>query len=168
MLGLKELDKITVSFFGHRNIDDYKTVESKLYEIVNIIMRHGGRTVEFLVGRNGEFDQMAASVIKKLKKEISDDNIYLTLVMAYETAELKNNIESFEKYYDSIEICEASAEVSYKYAIVARNRDMIDRSDLIIFYVKNKSGGACQALQYAQKNQKRFVNLFYENESDCR
>lgn len=154
-------DKLTVSLFGHRIIEDYNFVESKLYELLRIVTQNESREIEFLVGRNGDFDLMAASVIRKLKKETGKDNVFLTLVLPYETAELKNNTESFESYYDSIEICEASANQNFKYAIVARNRDMIDRSDMVVVYVKNESGGAYQSLKYAEKNQKRIINLYH-------
>lgn len=150
-------EKYTVSLFGHRIIEDYNTVESKLYELLRIIMQKETREIEFLVGRNGDFDLMAASVIRKLKKETANENAFLTLVLPYETAELRNNTESFESYYDSIEICDSQ---NFKYAIVARNRDMIDRSDMVVVYVKNESGGAYQSLKYAEKNQKRIINLY--------
>lgn len=154
-------EKYTVSLFGHRIIEDYITVGSKLYELLRIVMQNGSREIEFLVGRNGDFDLMVASIIRKLKKETGNDNVFLTLVLPYETAELRNNTESFESYYDSIEICEASADQNFKYAIVARNRDMIDRSDMVVVYVKNELGGAYQSLKYAEKNQKRIINLYH-------
>ena len=62
-------EKLTVSLFGHRIIEDYNAVEAKLYELLRILMQKGSREIEFLVGRNGDFDLMAASVIRKLKKE---------------------------------------------------------------------------------------------------
>ena len=151
-------DKYTVSLFGHRTIENYLTVESKLYELLRIVMQKDNRELEFLVGRNGDFDLMAASVIRKLKRETGNDNIYLTLVLPYETAELRNNTEAFESYYDSIEISEATQ--NFKYAIVARNRDMVDRADLVVVYVKHESGGAYQSLKYAEKNEKRIINLY--------
>ncbi len=156
-------DKFTVSLFGHRSVEDYLTVESKLYELLRIVMQNNNRELEFLVGRNGDFDLMAASVIRKLKKETGNDNIYLTLVLPYETAELKNNTEAFESYYDSIEISEATR--NYKYAIVARNKDMIERADLVVVYVRHESGGAYQALKYAEKSEKRIINL-YRNKNE--
>lgn len=156
-------DKYTVSLFGHRTIEDYLTVESKLCELLRIIMQRESGELEFLVGRNGDFDLMAASVIRKLKKETGNDNIYLTLVLPYETAELKNNTEAFESYYDSIEISEATR--NYKYAIVARNKDMIERADLVVVYVRHESGGAYQALKYAEKSEKRIINL-YRNKNE--
>ncbi len=151
-------EKYTVSLFGHRIIEDYITAESKLYELLRIVMQNDSREIEFLVGRNGDFDQMAASVIRKLKKDTGNDNVFLTLVLPYETAELRNNTEAFESYYDSIEICDSK---NFRYAIVERNRDMIDRSDMVVVYVKNESGGAYQSLKYAEKNQKRVVNLYH-------
>lgn len=154
-------EKLTVSLFGHRFIDDSQTVEQKLYELLRIIISRGDREVEFLVGRNGDFDLVAASVVRRLKKELNVENVFLTLVLPYETAELRNNAEAFENYYDSIEISEASADKNFKYAITARNRDMIDRSDTVVVYVKNQSGGAYQSLRYAEKNEKQIVNLYY-------
>lgn len=157
-------EKYTVSLFGHRTVEDYLTVENKLYELLRIAIQRKNGEVEFLVGRNGDFDLMAASVIRKLKRETGNDNIYLTLVLPYETAELRNNTEAFESYYDSIEISDATR--NYRYAIVARNRDMVDRADLVIVYVKNESGGAYQSLKYAEKNEKRIINLYHiQNEN---
>lgn len=154
-------DKLTVSLFGHRIIEDYNAVERKLYELLRIVMQRRNREIEFLIGRNGDFDLMAASLIRKLKKETGNDNVFLILVLPYETAELRNNTESFESYYDSIEINETKGRKSYKYAIPSRNKNMIDRSDMVIFFVKNETGGAYQALKYAEKNQKRIVNLYH-------
>ncbi len=153
-------EKLTVSFFGHRIIEDYQNAENKLYELLRVMMGRGEKEIEFLVGRNGDFDLMTASVVRRLKKEMNVDNVFLTLVLPYETSELKNNTEAFENFYDSIEISEASADANFKFAIVARNREMVDRSDIVVAYVKNKSGGAYQALEYAEKNEKRVVNLY--------
>ena len=153
-------NKLTVSLFGHRTIEDAQHVEQKLYELLRILIQNN-REVEFLVGRNGEFDLMAASVIRRLKKEINGENIFLTLILPYQTAEVRDNIESFENYYDSIEICEACADINFKQAFSVRNRDMVDRSDVVVFFVKNQSGGAYQTLRYAEKNEKKFVNLYH-------
>ena len=72
------------------------------------------------------------------------------------TADLRNNEESYLRYYDEIEIAE---ECHFKSAFQSRNRSMADRSDLTVFCVSQKSGGAYQTLCYAQKQRKRFVNL---------
>jgi len=36
---------------------------------------------------------------------------------------------------------------------------MIDRSDFIVFYVNKNKGGAYEALKYAQKTNKAYINF---------
>ena len=67
-------EKYTVSLFGHRIIEDYNAVESKLYEILRIIIQKESGEVEFLVGRNGDFDQ-----IRRIIQEIQAENSCLSL-----------------------------------------------------------------------------------------
>ena len=65
--------------------------------------------VEFLVGRNGDFDQIVSSAVKRQQRRVRDDNSALILVLPYPTAELRDNLENFEAYYDEIELCSAAA-----------------------------------------------------------
>ena len=58
---------ITVSFFGHRYIDDMIFVEQKLEDIIKGFIRDF-YYVNFLVGRNGDFDQLVSSSIISSKK----------------------------------------------------------------------------------------------------
>ena len=51
--------------------------------------------VDFLVGRNGEFDQCASSTVLRVRKNVRDDNNGLVLVLPYPTADYLNNEESF-------------------------------------------------------------------------
>ena len=60
--------------------------------------------VEFLVGRDGDFDQIVSSAVKRQKRIVRDDNSSLIWILPYPTAELHNNTENFEAYYDEIEI----------------------------------------------------------------
>ena len=68
-------------------------------------------------------------------------------------------VESFHEYYDEIEICQDVAGGHYKAAIQVRNREMVDRSDLVVCYIEHNSGGAFQTVQYAKKKNKEIVNL---------
>ena len=61
--------------------------------------------VEFLVGRDGDFDQIVSSAVKRQQRLVRDDNSSLIWILPYPTAELRNNMENFETYYDEIEIC---------------------------------------------------------------
>ena len=148
----------TVSFFGHRYIDRFRTIEDQLEELIIKLLREH-EYVDFLVGRNGDFDQLVSSTIKRVKREFRDDNCAHILVLPYNTSEFQNNEDSFAEYYDEIEICPESHAAHFKAATQIRNRNMVDRSDLVICYVEHNSGGAYQTMQYALKQEKIVVNL---------
>lgn len=127
---------------------------------------HTHEYVEFLVGRDGDFDQLVSSTVLRCKRSYRDDNSALVLVLPYLKSEYRYNEESFHRYYDEVEICNASANAHYKSAFQIRNRHMIDRSHLVIFCVEHKSGGAYQSLLYAQKNNVLYINLSAERNSE--
>lgn len=52
----------SVSFFGHRQIDNPLQIESQLEEIISSLLKRE-EYIEFLVGRDGEFDQLVSSTI---------------------------------------------------------------------------------------------------------
>ena len=148
----------TASFFGHRQIDNVFVIEQRLQEIIQELLI-SKEYVEFLVGRDGEFDQLVASTVRRCKRTIRDDNSALVLVLPYTTAKYRNNELSFHEYYDEVEICTEAAEHHFKSAHQIRNRFMVDRSDLVVFCVEHNSGGAYQTMQYAKKANTNIVNL---------
>ena len=152
------LDVYTVSFFGHRYIDNISAIEDKLEPIIENLLRTK-EYVEFLVGRNGDFDRIAASVVRRVKKRLDYGNCELILILPYPTAEYIKNEEYFHQYYDDVEICYESSHSHCKVAIGIRNRSMIDRSDLIICYIANDNGGAYKAVQHAKKIFKDVLNI---------
>ncbi len=152
------LDTYIVSFFGHRQIENALKVENRLESIIRNLLAKK-EYVEFLVGRNGEFDLLVASTVLRLKRDVRDDNSSLVLVLPYLTAEYTNNQESFDSYYDEVEVSVAAAQRHFKSAIQVRNREMVDRSDLVVCCIQHRSGGAYQSVQYAMKKGKKILNL---------
>ena len=144
----------TVCFFGHRELYDLQKTEEKLTPIVRKPIRTQPYVV-FFVGRNGEFDRCVASVIKRVQKETGGDNSELTLVLPYPVAD----IEYYQKYYDGIIIPECVSGVYPKSAITARNRWMVEQSELVIVNVERNNGGAYTAMKYAEKLNKKIINL---------
>ena len=61
------MEVYTVSFFGHRRIDDPIRIEQQVEEIVRELLLTK-QYVEFLVGKDGDFDILAASVIRRCKR----------------------------------------------------------------------------------------------------
>lgn len=152
------LDVYTVSFFGHRQVNQPMEVESRLEDIVRGLIATK-EYVEFLVGRNGDFDQLVSSTVLRIKHAVRDDNNALVLVLPYVTAEYMNNQASFDSYYDNVEVSEAATGGHFKSAIQTRNREMVDRSDLVICCVEQEQGGAYQTMKYAEKQGKDIINV---------
>lgn len=148
----------TVCFFGHRQIDDFSLVEQKIEVLINRLLNEH-EYVEFLVGRDGEFDQLVTSAILRCRKRLDTANCSVIWVMPYLKSDYIKNRESYDSYYDSVELCELSANAHPKSAIQIRNRAMVDRSDLCVFYVTHKGGGAYQTLRYAEKADANIINL---------
>lgn len=152
------LDIYTVAFFGHRTIDDHYRTADKLDDIVRQLI-HEHEYVDFLVGKNGEFDQLAASAVIRARKNIRDDNSSLVLVLPYATADYLKNAEYYEDYYTDIEVSYAASKAHPKAAIQIRNREMVDRADIIICCLERESGGAFQTIRYAQEQDKKIINI---------
>lgn len=148
----------TVTFFGHRYIDNIYKVKTLLEEQIRTVVNKY-EYVDFIVGRNGDFDRCASSAVKLIQKEYRDDNNSLILLLPYPTAEYMNNQEQFEEYYNEIEISQKAAIAHPKAAIYIRNCQIIDRADLIICYIEHQCGGAYAAVKYAAKQQKSIINL---------
>lgn len=155
---MKLLDTYTVSFFGHRYIDNILLVEEILEEQIYTLLKEKEYVI-FLLGRNGDFDQCVASTVKRVQKNYRDDNSELTLVLPYPTSEYKNNIEHFEEYYDNVQISYNASKAHPKAAFQIRNREMVEIADLIICYVEESYGGAYQTIEYAKKQNKNIINI---------
>ena len=152
------MNTFTVSFFGHRMIDNALEVENRLERLIQTLLREH-EYIEFLVGRDGEFDQIVSSTIRRCKRTIRDDNSAHVWVLPYPTADFRDSEEAYRDYYDEIEICGISAGSHFKGAYQARNREMVDRSNLIVFCIQHESGGAWQTMKYVKKQGISCVNL---------
>lgn len=152
------MDTYTVTFFGHRELSDALAIEERLKPILRDLICNK-EYVEFLVGRDGEFDQLVSSAVREAAEKYGSGNTSLVLVLPYERADYRDNMDSFLVYYDEVEICPESAKAHYKAAIGIRNRAMVDRADLVICAVERESGGAYTAMKYVEKRGKRVINL---------
>ena len=103
----------TVSFFGHREVEGAAEIESRLDQLLHDLITRK-QYVEFLVSRDGEFDLLAASVIRRAVKQYGCGNTSLILVLPYMKAEYRDNEQNYLSYYDEVEICSESSDAHYK------------------------------------------------------
>ena len=143
-----------ICLFGHRDFCGYRILDVELFKLIKEIMETNNY-IEIYIGRNGEFDIYAASVIKRVESCVCTHNIEFVCVLPY----YSKDVEFYSEYYDSVIIPESVWGSHPKSAITKRNRWMVDICDLVICYVENTTGGAYRAMQYALKSNKQGVNL---------
>lgn len=135
-----------VSLIGHRYIERFGEIEEHLQQVVADLIKTK-EYVEFFIGRNGDFDILAASVVKRAQEKYGKDNNSLILVIPYKIADL----EYMENYYDEIWYPDELYGVHYKSAITMRNEWLVDHSDMLIAYVTKDQGGAYECMKKAQQ-----------------
>lgn len=135
-----------VTFCGHRDVFDQEAVDAWLNETVEELIREGVDC--FYLGGYGQFDTLAAAVVRKQKER--HPQIRSVLVLPYLDRPFDASAYD-ETVYPPLE------NVPKRYAISRRNEYMIDRSDVVIAFVTHSFGGAYKTLCYAQRKQKRII-----------
>lgn len=139
---------MTVTFIGHN--DCYIVKYDELKSVIRQLIEDGA--TEFLSGGMGNFDWMAARAIYALKKEYP--HIRSNLVIPYLTFNIRE-----KKYFDDIIYPEGFEKYHFKAAIPARNRYMVDHSQIAVCYVDHDWGGAAKTYARAIKKGLRIINL---------
>ncbi len=137
---------MTVTFCGHRSIEQSLQVSNWLRDIVRTLILQGANT--FLLGGYGAFDLLAARVVRDLKAEFP--SIESTLVIAYLTTD-NDPLLYDNTLYPPLE------NVPFRYAISHRNRWMVEQSDIVVAFVKHSWGGAVTTLNYAKRKGKVII-----------
>ena len=138
------------TFFGHRDTPD--SVEPVLRETIAALIENEEANT-FYVGNQGKFDYMVIRVLKKLKAVY--ENIECVVVLAYMPREgvMDERLNGVKTTYP-----EGLESTPARYAINKRNRWMVNKSDIVITYVKNPTGGAAFFKELAEKKGKRVIN----------
>ena len=121
------MDIFRVSFIGHRVVDEYRQVEEELDEVIELLHRKYG-FIDFNVGRNGEFDELATQAVRRFRREW-EEWCELTLVEPYPVA----NLDIIEKSYDNV-IIPTDRKCHFKAAIGERNKWLAENCDMMIVY----------------------------------
>jgi len=137
--------------FGHRNV--FENIRDKLDNAVEIAIAQGCGM--FYTGAMGDFDSLFSSAVRSAKKVYP--YIKLICVKPYFTTDINTDKDYYAALYDDIIIPDELAGIHPKAAIKARNRWMIDNSDIVLIYTVRNYGGAYEAKQYAQHENKAII-----------
>ena len=132
-------------FIGHR-----EATSALLPTLKEIIEKHISSlgVTEFIVGRYGDFDRLAASAVISLKQQYP--NITLALLIPYHPAERPFKAPPG---FDSTFYPPGMENVPRKLAIVRANRYMVDHVDFLIAYAWHPASNARDLLTYARKRE---------------
>ena len=119
------------SGFGHRTV--FGNIELAVQACV-IQAIEMGCTV-FYTGAMGEFDRVFISAVRAAKRRYPALGLRLICVKPYLTNEMNTHKAQYDALYDDVLVPEELMGLHYKRAIPARNRWMVDRSDMVIGYV---------------------------------
>lgn len=140
-----------VCFIGHSKMwGDRERVSVALTSTVERYIAQQGVT-DFLVGNYGDFDRMAAAVVKEAKTRHPCIHLYLMLPYRPEQGRPLPDREG----YDSFVYPEEMEGVPLKLAIPRLNRLMVEEADYAIAYVLHSWGGAATTLEYAEVRQRK-------------
>ena len=136
-----------VTFCGHREIAQTTEVEEWLQTVIHGLIEQGATT--FYLGGYGAFDGLAASVLRKEKK--NHPSIELILVLAYLNG--RQDAAGYDgSVYPELE------KIPRRFAILHRNRWMVQSADVVVAYVLHDWGGAATTLRYAKQKRKRIIS----------
>lgn len=144
-----------ITFCGHSKIfNGGQELHDKIYSVIEQEAKDAH--VKFYLGAYGEFDNLALKVCSRFKRNRLNTELYFIspyLDDKYMTAR-KTLLEQFDGIiYPPLE------NTPKKYAIIERNKWIVNQADFIIAYVNHSWGGAAKTLEYAYKKHKKFVNL---------
>lgn len=141
-------------FIGHR-----EATSEILPKLTEEIERHCSEygVTEFIVGRYGGFDQLAASAVIQAKSRHPE--IRLVLLLPYHPAERPVRMP---EGFDSTYYPPGMETVPRRVAIVRANHYMVDHVDYLIAYAWHPASNARNLVEYARKRENR--NLIHVTE----
>ena len=133
----------TCFFIGHQ--DAPESIYNRLLEAVERHISEYGVT-DFIVGKYGNFDRLAARAVIEEKRHHAD--ITLTLLMPY----YRTDAESLPDGFDGSLFPDGLETVPKRAAIMRANQYMIHHCDYLITYNKNRVGNTRKLVAEARKN----------------
>ena len=143
---------MVITFCGHAEFHETEKYEQRVLAILRNIV--GDQPAEMFLGGYGGFDSFAYACCRKYKE--THPQISLILVSPYLTEKKGDQTKYDSVIYPEIE------DRPPRWAIVYRNRYMVERADYVIAYVSHEWGGAFAMYRYAKNKGKRIWNLAEE------
>ncbi len=144
-----------ITFCGHGQFEKTAKHEEEILAILKKII--GDVAAEFYLGGYGDFDALAYACCKKY--QATHPRTSLLFISPYITPSYqKNHLEQVKNGYDGILYPEIE-DKPLRFAIVYRNRWMVEKADVVVCGITHDWGGAYKTYQYARKKGKTIYNV---------
>lgn len=149
------------AFIGHRQVLA-KNIYEKLVETIEAQIQNGCKS--FTMGTHGEFDRLALSACKNLRRQNKDIEIEV-VVTSLHSIEKQDELD-ITPYSDVKTVMYEIEDTYFKRQITLSNQMMIDTCDTLICYVDKNAyrSGAKKAMLYAEKRGLKIINLYREED----
>ncbi len=132
-------------------------LRAKVKDCVCALIEEGART--FLFGGMSDFDDLVYDIVTDIRDAQPELGVRRTFCFPLDKNLHKPPRWFRRKQYEALECPMKSFDYWYT-SLYYRNCAMIDKSDVVLFYVEpGKEGGARKALDYANKSHKRVINF---------
>lgn len=142
---------MTVTFCGHSDFVPSTAIEACLLSVLE--SQIGDSPAELLLGGYGNFDRFAFRCGKIFQQ--THPQVSLIYVTPYMVTERQTSVGA---EYDGI-VYPPLEHIPPRYAILHRNRYMVERADLVIACITRSRGGAYQTYLHARRKGKTMINL---------
>ncbi len=141
----------TCTFFGHR--DTSEEIEPILKNVLIDLIENKNVKI-FYVGNHGNFDYIVRKTLKELQENYT--HIKYSVVLAYHPT--KKGEFDYKDFSDTIYPFDTE-NIPPKFAIVKRNKWMIEKSTYVVCNIKYITGGAAECKRIAERKGKIVINL---------
>lgn len=144
------------AFTGHRVLDSRFDINLLDRVILNLI-KSGARN--FYCGMASGFDMYAAEIVLKYK-----ENYPVRLCACVPCEEQSKYFSSEDKLRYKNILCAADEKIVFSSEYVAgcmqeRDRFLVDNCDVLVSYLRKKTGGTFYTVNYAKKQNKKIIEL---------
>ena len=154
----------TCCFFGHRKLINDFLIRRRLLIVVEKLINDG--YYRFMIGTHGEFDSLALSVCRELRKKYEIKIVVVFTSLSKLNRAKFTNVSCVDLYDDCETVFFETEECYFKQHIIVANQKIINESNFVICYIdvsKNKSGAKI-AVDYALKKEVNIFNLFQKED----
>jgi len=148
------------SFSGHRDIPEAEI--SKIYAHLTPLLREliDNGCTDFYAGGALGFDTIAALIVLQLRGEYPDIKLHLLLPYADQSkAWEQSDCDTYEFIKSHTNSFEYLSKDYYRGCMQARNKALVDKSELVVCYMTRNIGGTANTIRYAKSCGRRVINI---------